>query len=105
MSVPLRELMIPNVRHGEELGELRALADEILFTTAETDIVRRDYTPAYTRESDEHVEALRYDDVTGIAREDARVRLETLGGDETFSFDRNADAESFAALVSARVGL
>jgi hypothetical protein len=97
--------MIPNVRHDEDLGELRALADEILFTTADTDIVRRDYTPAYTQESDEHVDALRYDDVTGVVREDARVRLETSLGDETFAFERDADAESFAALVSARVGL
>ena len=104
MGVPLRELMIPNVRRGEELGELRALADEIRFTTAETEVVRRDYAPAYTRESDEHVEVLRYEDVAGVAREGSRVRLETPGGAETFAFGRDADAESFAALVSARVG-
>jgi hypothetical protein len=101
--VALEELFVPGVRKGELRGDLRALADRILFTCAHVETVRPDYTPAYAERKDEHVESTAYSDVSRVERGGDSVRLQTAGGEEEFGFDREADAETFAALVEARM--
>lgn len=95
--------MVPNVRHGDRVGELRALADEILFTEVESETVRRIYQPQYSEDRDERVGVLSYREVTGVERDGVAVRLRTGTGEEGFAFERDADADVFASLVSERI--
>jgi hypothetical protein len=101
--VALEELLIPRVRRGGRVGELRALADEILFTESEGEVVKKDYSPAYTEEREERVEGLLYGEIAAVERTGSSVTVRTRSGEDAFEFDREADAESFESLVSTRI--